>query len=383
MLILAIASSILSLTMSNLRPATLKCTLESCLRTYRTEQAYIRAIPAHTIFCNTLLASLASKKPRTPSALKAIRGMGPKRCQSYGSDILHLINIHKNGVLRPEDALRTLKSYEPIAAKPQALTRLTRVKRARKLTKKTARSKHQTKFSDSKLLESKAAPRRPRPRPRPRPKPFGQPALNQSLTNQSEMPAPASPRQISVSSPLAPLAMDASLPLPLLPSPRSRLLDGLNISAFSPAAAPSSSAAEPPPPGQWDVYILELEGGRVYVGASRDVNRRIAQHVAGTGSAYTRAYKPTGVRLPRLGNVAGTGDAAERDETLRYMQQRGIPYVRGWRFSQVSMSTEEFAEAEANIRELFNLCRRCGYHGHFINRCRATYDRWGMQCGGK
>jgi len=125
------------------------------------------------------------------------------------------------------------------------------------------------------------------------------------------------------------------------------------------------------------VYVLELEQGRVYVGSSKDVKRRVEQHLAGTGSAYTRVYKPTGVLLPRLGNVGGEGDAAERDETLRYMMLRGIPYVRGWKFVQVVMPPSDFDEAEANIRELFNLCRRCGYQGHFVTQCKANFDRCG------
>jgi predicted GIY-YIG superfamily endonuclease len=134
----------------------------------------------------------------------------------------------------------------------------------------------------------------------------------------------------------------------------------------------------PPPPPTPSVYILELDQGRVYGGSSKDVQRRLQQHVAGSGSAYTRVYRPTGVLLPRLGNVKGDGDAAERDETLRYMMMRGVAYVRGWKFSQVVMSPADFEEAEANIRELFNLCRRCGYQGHFITQCRASYDRWGQ-----
>ena len=65
------------------------------------------------------------------------------------------------------------------------------------------------------------------------------------------------------------------------------------------------------------MYILELEQGRVYIGTSGDVEKRVAQHFAGGGAAFTRVFKPTGMRLPRLGNVTGNGDAAERDETLR------------------------------------------------------------------
>lgn len=126
-----------------------------------------------------------------------------------------------------------------------------------------------------------------------------------------------------------------------------------------------------------DVYILELAQGKVYVGKTSNKSRRMAQHSAGGGSAFTRAYPPTGKQLPRLGNVSGRGDAAERDETLRYMFLRGVQNVRGWRYTQVAMSREDEDDAEANIRELFDLCRRCGHPGHFISQCRYNFDRLG------
>ena len=152
------------------------------------------------------------------------------------------------------------------------------------------------------------------------------------------------------------------------PPPKKQLTDVTILARAQPTSAPTS------------VYILELEGGRVYVGSSKNVTRRIDQHNAGTGSAFTRLYKPTGVILPRLGNVHGDGDAAERDETLRYMFLRGIPLVRGWKFTQVIMPFGDFDEAESNIRELYDLCRCCGRTGHFVSQCAATVDRWGRGC---
>ena len=141
-----------------------------------------------------------------------------------------------------------------------------------------------------------------------------------------------------------------------------------------PMAVAIPPVALPPKP---TVYILELEHGRVYVGCSRHVDQRIAQHLSGLGSAFTRMFKPTGVRLPRLGNVTGDGDAPERDETLRYMVQRGIRLVRGWKYALVDMPDADFADAEANIRELSDLCRRCGHAGHFVADCRMAFDRLG------
>ena len=128
------------------------------------------------------------------------------------------------------------------------------------------------------------------------------------------------------------------------------------------------------------VYVLELEQGRVYVGRSKNVERRVSAHISGSGSAFTKAFPPTGVILPRLGRVSGSIEAAERDETLRYMFLRGIQVVRGWKYTRIDMSSEEVDEAEANIRELYDLCRRCGHPGHFMGKCVNTFDRLGRRC---
>ena len=144
-------------------------------------------------------------------------------------------------------------------------------------------------------------------------------------------------------------------------------------------AAGKGDVVIPPARGGDGVYILELAEGRVYVGKSQDVRRRVAQHMAGAGSAFTKAYPPTGHLLPRLGDVRGGSDAAERDETLRYMFLRGIGNVRGWRYTQVALPAKEFEDAEANIRELFDLCRRCGNGDHFIGRCSVVFDRLGRK----
>ncbi|BDV30555.1 GIY-YIG nuclease family protein [Microbacterium terricola] len=43
------------------------------------------------------------------------------------------------------------------------------------------------------------------------------------------------------------------------------------------------------------VYILECADGTFYVGSTLDLHRRVAQHAAGEGAAYTRRRLP--VRL--------------------------------------------------------------------------------------
>lgn len=134
---------------------------------------------------------------------------------------------------------------------------------------------------------------------------------------------------------------------------------------------------ETPPVCKTNVYVLELQDNKIYVGKTSNIPKRLGEHMNHSGSAFTKKFQPTGRSLERLGNIQGDGDAAERDETLRYMYLRGIENVRGWRYTQVHMSPEQIQDAELNIRETFDLCRKCGMPGHFVQRCRNKLDRLG------
>lgn len=125
------------------------------------------------------------------------------------------------------------------------------------------------------------------------------------------------------------------------------------------------------------VYVLQLAGGFIYVGKSVDVPRRLQQHMKGIGAAFTKVYKPTGKLLPLLGTLKGDGDGPERDETLRQMYKHGFRNVRGWKFCNRYHTAADIHEIESNIRELMDLCRRCGGQGHFASACRARVDRLG------
>ena len=144
------------------------------------------------------------------------------------------------------------------------------------------------------------------------------------------------------------------------------------------AAKPQPAPTRVPPAPLSGVYILKLAHGKIYVGDSNNITRRTGEHMSHIkGAAWTKIYEPTGERLPRLGNVQGDGDAAERDETLKYMYKYGIENVRGWRYVMPQMDIMERADAEVNIRENMNLCRRCGKPGHFIKFCKEVTDRLG------
>jgi putative endonuclease len=49
------------------------------------------------------------------------------------------------------------------------------------------------------------------------------------------------------------------------------------------------------PPLPWTVYMLRCSDGSLYTGITNDLARRVKQHLAGTGAAYTRPRRPVRV----------------------------------------------------------------------------------------
>ena len=43
------------------------------------------------------------------------------------------------------------------------------------------------------------------------------------------------------------------------------------------------------------IYILKLKNSKYYVGKTQNIEKRYEQHVNGTGSAWTKKYKPLSI----------------------------------------------------------------------------------------
>ncbi|KRG68204.1 GIY-YIG nuclease family protein [Pseudoxanthomonas dokdonensis] len=67
----------------------------------------------------------------------------------------------------------------------------------------------------------------------------------------------------------------------------------------------------------WFVYLIECRGGSVYTGITTDVDRRYAQHVAGTGARYTRARPP--VRLLGARAFADRSSASKAEYAVKQL----------------------------------------------------------------
>ncbi|CAG9180075.1 GIY-YIG nuclease family protein [Cupriavidus respiraculi] len=65
----------------------------------------------------------------------------------------------------------------------------------------------------------------------------------------------------------------------------------------------------------WFLYLLECEGGSIYTGITTDVQRRFAEHQAGSGAKYTRSRRP----LLILGTMSfeGRSEASRAEAAMK------------------------------------------------------------------
>ena len=75
--------------------------------------------------------------------------------------------------------------------------------------------------------------------------------------------------------------------------------------------SPSTTAAT----SAWCVYLLRCAGGTLYTGSTTDIRRRLAQHRAGRGGAFTRSRRP--VRLLHVEPHPDRASAQRREAQLK------------------------------------------------------------------
>lgn len=126
------------------------------------------------------------------------------------------------------------------------------------------------------------------------------------------------------------------------------------------------------------IYILELEGHKYYVGKSSNAVERFEQHRRGTGSEWTKKHKP--VKLLEIRPMTSEHD--ENNITKDLMKKYGINNVRGGSYCQVNLTDISKKALEIEVLGNSDACFKCGQHGHFSNKCPTDEENHGVYiCG--
>ena len=121
------------------------------------------------------------------------------------------------------------------------------------------------------------------------------------------------------------------------------------------------------------IYILKLQEGKYYIGKSNNVIKRYQQHVEGTGSSWTRKYKP--ITLEKT--VAQQSPFDEDKFVKEYMSEHGIENVRGGSYVADELTQQQLDSLKAEIWGANDLCNKCGRESHFYKDCYAKSDTEG------
>ncbi len=77
---------------------------------------------------------------------------------------------------------------------------------------------------------------------------------------------------------------------------------------------------EPEKSTTWYVYIVRCADNTLYTGMTNDLQRRIAQHNAGTAARYTRARLP--VALVYQEEAANRSEALKREYAIKQLSRK-------------------------------------------------------------
>ena len=82
-----------------------------------------------------------------------------------------------------------------------------------------------------------------------------------------------------------------------------------------------------------NIYVLELEQGKYYVGKTNHTFQRFNQHVTGDGAEWTKKYKVKDLFAFHKNRT----DADENRITIQMMKKYGVKNVRGGSWCQLKL----------------------------------------------
>lgn len=114
-----------------------------------------------------------------------------------------------------------------------------------------------------------------------------------------------------------------------------------------------------------NIYILELENNKYYIGKTDDVSKRYEQHVNGNGSYWTKINKPISI----IKTIENCSVFDEDKYVKEYMFKYGINNVRGGTYNQIKINDDIIKFLENEFKTSNNLCYKCGGFDHFVEEC--------------
>ena len=136
-----------------------------------------------------------------------------------------------------------------------------------------------------------------------------------------------------------------------------------------------------------NIYVLELQGKKYYVGKTNHTFRRFNQHKTGSGAKWTQKHKVEDL-------FAFHKDMKDSDEnkiTIQMMKKYGVRNVRGGSWTKVNMTEAEIKRLENKINargrrrrttktpqkkamaSKKKSCTRCGRTSHTVEKCYARF----------